>query len=264
MDDQRWDRGLDLAQLDQGRLPRHLAIIMDGSGRWATSRALSRIRGHQRGLEAAKHVIRTARELGIPVLTLFAFSSENWRRPPDEVGALMELLRIHLREQLAEMLEHNIRLSAIGRLDDLPTDVRAIVEEAVDATRGNDGMTLNVALSYGGRAEIIVAVRRLVSDLVAGGRSVEPAAITEEMLAAYLDTAGLPDPDFLIRTSGEFRLSNFLLWQLAYTELYVTPTLWPDFRRPHLIEALLDFQRRERRFGQTSQQVASGFAASSR
>ncbi len=263
MGDQRRDP--DLAQLDPSRLPRHIAIIMDGNGRWATARALSRIRGHQRGLEAAKEVVRTCRELSIPVLTLFAFSSENWRRPREEVGALMELLKLHLREQLADLLEHNIRFHAIGRLGDLPPDVRAILDETVEATRHHDGMVLNVALSYGGRGEIVQAVRRLVADLAAGGRLIEPASITEEMLGAYLDTAGLPDPDFLIRTSGEFRLSNFLLWQLAYTELYVTPILWPDFRRAHLIEALLDYQRRERRFGQTSQQIAaSDFAASPR
>jgi undecaprenyl diphosphate synthase len=249
-------------RIDPSRLPRHLAVIMDGNGRWATARALTRARGHQRGLEAAKEVIRTSRELGIPVLTLFAFSSENWRRPVDEVGTLMELLRIHLREQIGDLLKHNIRLTAIGRLADLPRDVRAILDEAVARTQHNDGMVLNVALSYGGRSEIVHAVRRLVGDLVAGGRPVDPAGITEEMLSAYLDTAGLPDPDFLIRTSGEFRLSNFLLWQLAYTEIYVTPTLWPDFRRADLIEALLDYQRRERRFGQTSQQLASDLATS--
>jgi undecaprenyl diphosphate synthase len=251
-----------LAQLDPARLPRHLAVIMDGNGRWAVARALSRIRGHQRGLEAAKEVIRTARELGIRVLTLFAFSSENWRRPAEEVGALMDLLKVHLREQLRELVQNNIRLTAIGRLGDLPPDVREILEETVEATRNNDGMVLNVALSYGGRGEIVQAVRRLVADLADGGRIGDPGAITEEMLSAYLDTAGLPDPDLLIRTSGEFRLSNFLLWQLAYTELYVTPTLWPDFRRPDLIAALLDYQRRERRFGQTSQQLTSDFAAS--
>ncbi len=251
-------------QLDPSRLPRHLAVIMDGNGRWATARALSRIRGHQRGLEAAKDVIRASRELGIPVLTLFAFSSENWRRPPDEVSALMDLLRVHLREQIAELIEHGIRLTAIGRLSDLPNDVRDILEEAVVRTRDNDGMILNVALSYGGRSEIVHAVRRLVADLAQGGRLSEPSLITEELLSAYLDTAGLPDPDFLVRTSGEFRLSNFLLWQLAYTEIYVTPTLWPDFRRADLVEALLDFQRRERRFGQTSQQLAGDLAASPR
>jgi undecaprenyl diphosphate synthase len=264
MDEPRRPPERDVDQLDRTRLPRHLAIIMDGNGRWAVARAMSRIRGHQQGLEAAKEVIRAAREIGIPVLTLFAFSSENWRRPEGEVRALMDLIRVHLREELRELLEHGIRLTAIGRVQDLPPDVRDILDEAVLRTRQNEGMVLNVALSYGGRAEIVRAVRRLVSDLAAGGRSVEPAAITEEMLSAYLDTAGLPDPDLLIRTSGEFRLSNFLLWQLAYTELYVTPTLWPDFRRAHLIEALLDFQRRERRFGQTSQQLESDFAASSR
>jgi undecaprenyl diphosphate synthase len=224
-----------------------VAIIMDGNGRWAKQRLLSRIKGHEKGAEAVRMAVRTCRELGIPFLTLYAFSTENWQRPKTEVSALMGLLRRFLEAELRELIRNGIRLHVIGRRERLPENVRKALAAAVNDTRGNSGLQLNLALSYGGRDEITRAAQSLAVEVQAG--RLQPADITEALLSARLDTAGIPDPDLLIRTGGDMRVSNFLLWQLAYTEIFVTPTLWPDFT-PELFQQILnDFQSRERRFG---------------
>jgi len=229
------------------RLPAHVAIIMDGNGRWAKQRLLSRIKGHEKGAEAVRMTVRTCRELGIPFLTLYAFSTENWQRPKTEVNALMGLLRRFLEAELRELLKNGIRLHVIGRRERLPENVQKALAAAVNDTRHNSALQLNLALSYGGRDEITRAAQSLAAEVQAG--RMRPADITEELLSARLDTAGIPDPDLLIRTGGDMRVSNFLLWQLAYTEIFVTPTLWPDFT-PELFQQILnDFQSRERRFG---------------
>ena len=243
-----------MERLNKDKLPTHLAIIMDGNGRWAQKRLLNRVVGHEKGIDAVRRVVRLSRELGIKYLTLYAFSNENWNRPSIEVSALMKILNKYLLKELPEMMENSIRLSAIGRLDLLPTAAQKTLQHCIKETKNNKGMVLNLALSYGGRTEIIDAVRRITSDLDKGTVSAED--ITEEMFSSYLYTAGMPDPDFLIRTSGEMRVSNFLLWQIAYAEIYVTDTLWPDFGNEDLITALLDFQKRERRFGLTGTQIA--------
>jgi len=240
-------------QLDPRKLPRHIAIIMDGNGRWAHKRLLNRIAGHQEGSNSVRAVVRKCRELSIPYLTLYAFSIENWRRPAEEVRALMELLKEYLQKECPEMVQNNIRLNAIGRIDDLPQDVQTVLQETKKRTEHCDGMILNLALSYGGRSEILHAVQGIVSDLQKG--RIKPEEMTVQRFSQYLWTHGIPDPDLLIRTSGEFRISNFLLWQIAYTELYVTDTLWPDFDRKELLRAISDYQSRERRFGLTSEQL---------
>ncbi|MGD0585497.1 MAG: isoprenyl transferase [Oryzomonas sp.] len=239
--------------LDPGRLPTHLAIIMDGNGRWAQQRMLKRIVGHQRGAETIKMVVEQSSLLGIKYLTLFAFSSENWSRPAMEVKALMALLKKYIRQETARMMRKNIRYNVIGNRSELPDDVNETLEDAIRQTAGNTGMMLTLALSYGGRQEISIAASRLARDVAAG--KVKPDEITMDVFGDYLDTGGLPDPDFLIRTSGEMRISNFLLWQLAYTELYFTETYWPDFTINEFHKALADFQSRERRFGKTSGQL---------
>jgi undecaprenyl diphosphate synthase len=236
-------------------LPRHVAIIMDGNGRWATRRGLSRVQGHRRGKESVREIVETAREIGIEFLTLYAFSSENWERPEREVGALMGLLRRYVRSELGKMMRHGIRLRAIGNLRRLPKEVLADLRAAEHATRGNTGMTVQLAVSYGAREEIVSAARRLARRVRDG--LIAPEDIDEEMFSSSLMTAGVPDPDFLIRTSGEMRLSNFLLWQVAYSELYVTDELWPDFRREQFLAALGEYRRRERRFGRTAAQLAA-------
>jgi undecaprenyl diphosphate synthase len=228
-------------------LPRHVAIIMDGNGRWAERRGLSRIEGHRAGIESVRAVVRGAHELGIPLLTLYAFSTENWNRPRSEVDELMRLLEGYLESELAEVHANGIRVRAIGSLDRLPESVRRKVDEAVGRTRDNREMQLVFALSYGGRAEIVEAARRLARDVEQG--KVDPAGIDEKVFAAYLYAPDLPDPDLLIRTGGEARVSNFLLWQIAYAELHVTPVMWPDFRKSDLVEALLSYQERDRRYG---------------
>ena len=229
------------------RLPAHVAIIMDGNGRWAKQRQLSRVKGHEKGAEAVRTTVRTCRELGVPFLTLYAFSTENWQRPKTEVSALMGLLRRFLEAELRELLKNGIRLHVIGRRERLPGTVQKALAAAVQETRQNSALQLNLALSYGGRDEITRAAQSLAVEVQAG--RLRPADITEELLSARLDTAGIPDPDLLIRTGGDMRVSNFLLWQLAYTEIFVTPTLWPDFT-PELFQQILnDFQSRERRFG---------------
>jgi undecaprenyl diphosphate synthase len=235
------------------KLPRHLAIIMDGNGRWAERRSLDRIAGHQQGAESVRAVVRACREVGVPYLTLFAFSSENWNRPKGEVEALMILLKEYLVAELPEMLENGIRFLAIGDLPRLPKEVIGVLNETTKQTAAGSGMTLTLALSYGGRDDILQAIRRLMANSRDG--ILAPDDINETLFAKYLWTANLPDPDLLIRTSGEMRISNFFLWQLAYTEIYVTSTLWPDFDREELIQALLSYQDRERRFGLTSEQI---------
>jgi undecaprenyl diphosphate synthase len=228
-------------------MPAHVAIIMDGNGRWAQKRLLSRITGHEKGAEAVRMVVRTCREVGIPFLTLYAFSTENWKRPRTEVQALMRLLRRFLEAELPEMLQNNIRLHVIGRTESLPVNVQQLLTRAVRETQANSALQLNLALSYGGRDEITRAARALSAEVQAGNLRLED--ITEEALSARLDTRGTPDPDLLIRTGGDMRISNFLLWQLAYTEIFVTSTLWPDFGREQFLEILNEFQGRERRFG---------------
>ena len=242
-----------MEEIDKEKLPRHIAIIMDGNGRWAKKKNLNRISGHIKGVDAVREVVTFCRELGIKVLTLYAFSKENWQRPKDEVGALMGLLKEYLLKEREEMLKNNFRLSAIGRLEDLPADVLTTLRETIKETEKCDGMILNLALSYGGRSEILHAVREIVSDLKKG--KIREDEIDMSSFSKYLWTRELHDPDLLIRTSGEFRISNFLLYQIAYTELYLTETLWPDFNREELLKAIADYQLRERRFGLTSEQI---------
>ncbi|MGH7752148.1 MAG: isoprenyl transferase [Gemmatimonadales bacterium] len=233
--------------LDPGRIPPHIAIIMDGNGRWAEARSLPRAAGHRAGVEAARRTLRACRELGVRVLSLFAFSTENWRRPADEVQALMELLAEAVRDEASELIQGGVQLRVSGDLTTLDAGVRRDVGEVVELTRSNSDFILNVAYNYGGRAEIVSAVQRLAAE-AAGGR-LPAEEITEELLSRHLYTAGLPDPDLLIRTGGEHRVSNFLLWQIAYTELYFTNVFWPDFDREHLMDAIGDYQQRRRRFG---------------
>jgi undecaprenyl diphosphate synthase len=234
-------------------LPRHVAIIMDGNGRWASARGLPRIKGHEEGAVSVREVTRACRRKGIGALTLYSFSTENWQRPGDEVAGLWSLLSRYLVEERREILDNGIRLNAIGQVDRLPAPVRLALHELTRASRDNREMVLTLALSYGGRQEIVDAARALAKKAATG--RLRPDAIDEAAFAAELGTAGLPDPDLLIRTSGELRLSNFLLWQLAYAEIVVTDVLWPDFRVPQLDAALVAFGQRERRFGKTSAQV---------
>jgi undecaprenyl diphosphate synthase len=232
-------------QLD--RVPRHVAIIMDGNGRWAVSRGLERNAGHREGIESVREVIRACRDYGVEVLTLYAFSIENWSRPRGEVSELMRLLEEYLDSEIEEVMENRARVRTIGRLDRLPPSTRRAVEGAIERTRENEGMQLIFALSYGGRAEIVDAARRLARDAESG--KIDPEGLDEKAFAEYLYAPDLPDPDLLIRTGAEQRVSNFLLWQIAYSEIWITPVLWPDFRRREFLQALLDFQKRERRFG---------------
>ncbi|HEY1494985.1 MAG TPA: isoprenyl transferase [Candidatus Solibacter sp.] len=234
--------------LDPQRLPAHIAIIMDGNGRWARKRNLPRAAGHKAGVEAVRITVETCTRLGIQALTLYAFSVENWKRPRAEVDTLWRLLRVYLRRELPEILGNGIRFTCMGRLDGLPPQVRQELQNAIDATAHNNGMRLNVAINYSGRAELVDAINAIVEDARLEGR-LRDLRIDEGAIASRLYTADLPDPDLLIRTSGEMRISNFLLWQIAYAELYVTGTLWPDFRRADLMHAILDYQKRDRRFG---------------
>jgi undecaprenyl diphosphate synthase len=236
-----------LRELDGDRLPQHIAVIMDGNGRWAKKRHLPRVAGHRAGVQSARTVIETCARLNISVLTLYAFSMENWRRPKAEIDFLMRLLRDYLRRELPVIQRNNIRFLVIGRTDQLPDAVRYDIDRATEQTSGNTGMKLAVALNYGGRAELVDAFNRILDRARQNG--LDGARVDEDMISQNLYTAGLPDPDLLIRTSGEMRVSNFLLWQIAYAEIYVTETLWPDFTRAQLFEALLDFQKRERRYG---------------
>ncbi len=244
---------MDLAEygIDPERLPRHIAVIMDGNGRWARQRGLSRILGHKAGVEAVRRVVRACGEIGVGYLTLYTFSIENWDRPRDEVSALMEMLKGLLASELAELSESGVKLSALGRTWDLPQSVQEELRRAAERTSQNRGLRLILALSYGGRDEIVDAARRIGEEVKRGVLSA--ADIDKEAFREYLYDPEIPDPDLLIRTSGELRVSNFLLWQIAYTEIWVTDTLWPDFGKTHLLEAIRDYQQRERRFGRVDE-----------
>lgn len=237
----------------RGNLPRHIAVIMDGNGRWAKKRGLPRLEGHREGIKSVRAVVEGCGELGVEVLTLYTFSTENWRRPKSEVTSLMQLLLQTIRKEVNELNENNVKLKVIGRIDDLPKVARKGVLNSVERLKSNTGLVLNLALSYSSRWEIVDAVTGIVRDVQKS--KILPDNIDESLFAKYLQTADIPDPDLLIRTSGEMRISNFLLWQLAYTELYVTKTLWPDFRKSQLFEAIKSYQLRERRFGKVSEQL---------
>ena len=244
-----------MEKIEKTRLPQHIAIIMDGNGRWARVNSVSRINGHRKGAESVRDIVKTCREIGIRYLTLYAFSVENWLRPTTEIRALMGLLEKFLRSELREMQDSGIRLMAIGDIETLPEKVKKLLQKTIENTSNNNGMVLNLALSYGGRDEIVGAVKEILKDSKSG--KITPVDITKEVFSGYLYTSGIPDPDLLIRTSGEYRISNFLIWQMAYSEFYFTEVLWPDFRRENLIEAIVDYQERERRFGRTSDQLSS-------
>jgi len=243
------------ADLMNGRIPTHVAIIMDGNGRWAKQRKLSRIDGHRAGVETVRRIVRLAGELGIGYMTLYTFSSENWNRPPFEVRGLMKLLAETVEKEIPELNENRVRLRTIGEISVLPKKSRIALKEAIRMTASNDGLTLILALNYGGRNEILRAVRKIAENVKKG--TLKPDKITPSVIESSLDTAGIPDPDLFIRTSGEYRLSNFLLWQLAYTELWITKVMWPDFSESDFLNALESFTGRERRFGKTSQQIMS-------
>ena len=239
-------------QVDFDRLPAHIAVIMDGNGRWAAQRHLPRVEGHRSGIESVRETVEGSARVGIKVLTLYAFSVENWKRPVTEVSTLMMLLKRYLRSELNTLLRNNIRFKVVGRVEELARDVQHELRDAEAKTATNTGMLFNIALNYGGRAEIVEAARRMVTDGIAAD------AIDESRFASYLYTAGQPDPDLLIRTSGEMRVSNFLLWQIAYAEIWVTDTLWPDFRQKHLLEAIVAYQKRDRRYGGINQPAVAG------
>lgn len=233
--------------LDPDRLPRHVAMIMDGNGRWAKKRLLNRVKGHEKGAETVRTIVRVSRELGIEHLTLYAFSTENWNRPQSEISALMNLLKNFLASERQDLMEKQIRLNAIGQIERLPEDVRESLLEVVRMTLENEGMQVHLALSYGGRAEIVRMVRQIAEKAKAG--RLDPQSIDEKAVADHMYTRGVPDPDIMVRTSGEMRISNFLIWQIAYSEIFVTETLWPDFGEDEFLSILKDYQSRDRRFG---------------
>jgi undecaprenyl diphosphate synthase len=235
-----------LKRIDEHRIPKHIAIIMDGNGRWAGVRKLPRVAGHQAGIESVRDIIESATLLGVQALTLYAFSVENWKRPKQEVRTLMTLLKKYVRKDLSNIKKNNIRFKAIGRIEELDDSVRAELQHAMQETDKNTGMMLNVALNYSGRAELVDTFNRLLTEYKKNGHH---GPVDEETVARFLYTSGIPDPDLLIRTSGEMRISNFLLWQIAYSEIYITSTYWPDFRRKHLLQAILEYQQRDRRYG---------------
>ena len=241
------------SQIDVSRLPAHVAIIMDGNGRWAKKRSLPRVSGHREGIKSVRDTVETSARLGLKVLTLYAFSVENWKRPRAEVNTLMRLLREYIRKELRTLMDNNIRFQVIGRWHELPQTVVHDLEWGVKETQNNTGLIFNIALNYGGRTEMVDAFRRLFAQFSKNGHDQE--SISEEMIEKYLYTAGIPDPDLLIRTSGELRVSNFLLWQIAYSEIWVTDVLWPDFRKQDLYRAIIDYQKRERRYGGISKSV---------
>ena len=236
--------------LDKNKLPKHVAIIMDGNGRWAKKHLISRIKGHEKGSEAVRTIVRACREIGIAYLTLYAFSTENWQRPKTEVDALMTLLVRFLKSEQKELAENDIRVHVIGQTQRLPAKVQQALHETINLTRSNSALQLNLALSYGSRAEIVHMAREIAQKSKSG--EIDPDAIDGDIVAEHLYTKGIPDPDLLIRTSGEMRISNFLLWQIAYSEIYVTPTYWPDFNKDEFLDIMLAYQRRERRFGRVS------------
>jgi undecaprenyl diphosphate synthase len=239
-------------QVHFDRLPAHVAVIMDGNGRWAAQRHLPRVEGHRAGIDAVRDIVETSARLGIQVLTLYAFSVENWKRPAAEVSTLMMLLKRYLRSELSTLLKNDIRFKVVGRMEDLAPDIQTELHDAEAKTSKNRGMEFNIALNYGGRAEIVEAAKRIVSD------GIPADSLDEAKFSEYLYTAGQPDPDLLIRTSGEMRVSNFLLWQIAYAEIWVTDTLWPDFRARHLLEAIVAYQKRDRRYGGIKQPAVAG------
>jgi undecaprenyl diphosphate synthase len=238
-----------MISVDLEKLPKHVAVIMDGNGRWAKKKGISRLRGHEKGADAVRKIVRASREIGIPWLTLYAFSEENWKRPRQEVLGLMKLLKRFLRMELKEIQDNGIKLQTIGRTQKLPDDTQKVLLDAIEKTASNKEMVLTLALSYGGRQEILDAMRRIAGNVESG--RISPGEISEQLISNCLYTAGMPEPDLLIRTSGEYRISNFLLWQIAYTEIYITPTLWPDMGKDEFLAAVLEFQKRERRFGGT-------------
>jgi undecaprenyl diphosphate synthase len=239
-------------QVNFDRLPRHVAVIMDGNGRWAAQRHLPRVEGHRAGIDSVRDIVESSARLGIKVLTLYAFSVENWKRPITEVSTLMSLLKRYLRLELSTLLRNDIRFAVIGREEELAPDVRRELKMAEEQTARNAGMLFNIALNYGGRAEIVEAARRAIAS------GITASDLDEQRFSDFLYTAGQPDPDLLIRTSGEMRVSNFLLWQIAYAEIWVTDTLWPDFRKRHLLEAILAYQKRDRRYGGINQPAVAG------
>ena len=239
-------------QVNFDRLPAHIAVIMDGNGRWAAQRHLPRVEGHRAGIDSVRDIVETSARLGIQVLTLYAFSVENWKRPAAEISTLMTLLKRYLRSELSTLLKNDIRFKVVGRMEELAPDIQAELRNAEEKTVQNRGMLFNIALNYGGRAEIVEAAKKVITDGVAAD------ALDEARFASYLYTAGQPDPDLLIRTSGEMRVSNFLLWQIAYAEIWVTDTLWPDFRARHLLEAIVAYQKRDRRYGGINQPAIAG------
>ncbi len=240
-------------QIDSASIPHHVAIIMDGNGRWAKGRAIPRIQGHREGVRSVDEVVSCAREIGVKMLTLYAFSKENWHRPKAEINALMFLLKEFILKKITVMQENNIRFRAIGRIQDLAPDVQKLLRRGIDETVENDGLSLNLALSYGGRTEIVDAVRSIIRDF--SENKIQIDQVDEALISSRMYTVGMPDPDIIIRTSGEQRTSNFLTWQSVYSEYYFTPVLWPDFKRREFLEAIVDFQKRERRFGLTGEQV---------
>lgn len=244
-----------MPEIDQNNLPRHIAIIMDGNGRWAKQHAMGRIRGHKKGAQAVRTTVTACHELGISYLTLFAFSSENWGRPSDEINALMSLMEDYLDQEASTMQKQGIKLTTIGDIDRLYSPVQKKLLDVKKLTEHNDKMVLNLALSYGGRDEMIAAVKKMISDHADGKLKMDD--INQDLVSRYLYTGGMPDPDLLIRTSGEYRISNFLLWQLAYAELYFTDVLWPDFKKDDLFRAIAVYQSRERRFGLTGEQIST-------
>lgn len=247
------DKKLQDALRSSGEIPQHIAIIMDGNGRWAKKRGLPRIAGHNEGVESVRDTVEACGQLGVEYLTLYAFSTENWKRPEEEVSLLMRLLLRALKDETDRLHQNNVRIQAIGDIPKLPQEVQNELIEDIAKTKDNTGLTLILALSYSGRWDITQAVKQIVCDVNMG--NLVPEEITEQLVGSYLSTGTIPDPDLLIRTSGEFRISNFLLWQLAYTEMYITPRLWPSFRRDELYEAIRSYQKRERRFGMVSEQV---------
>ncbi len=249
------DREVQENILKLGKLPGHIAIIMDGNGRWAVEKGLTRTEGHKEGIESVRDIVKAASQIGIKYLTLYAFSIENWKRPVHEVGILMKLLEHYLRIELEELHENNVRIMTIGKTNSLPKVVQRLLHQAMDITKNNTGLTLTLALSYGGRWDIVRAVQMISLDVRRG--KVSPEDITDELFSSYLGTRDLPDPDYLIRTSGEMRLSNFLLWEMAYSEIYIVDKYWPEFRRADIYKALESYINRERRYGKTSQQITA-------
>jgi undecaprenyl diphosphate synthase len=248
------DKELQLELLKKGDMPRHLAIIMDGNGRWAVERSLPRIAGHKTGIESVRDIVKASSQLGVKYLTLYAFSLENWKRPSAEVSGLMRLLEQYLRSEIEELHENNVRLMSIGKSSSLPKIIQKLLHEGAEKTSGNNGLNLNLALSYSGRWDIVRAVQMIGLDIRRG--KISPEDVSEETFSSYLQTSGIPDPDLMIRTSGEMRLSNFLLWEMAYGEIYISDKFWPEFRRNDLYEAIYNYVARERRFGMTSRQLS--------